>query len=75
MKTKYKFIQFIFVDKTEKTSIWNCYNLKSGDRIGRVKWYCTWRQYCFLPENETVYSRGCLCDINNFIEQLMDDRK
>ena len=39
--------------------------------IGVIRWYPQWRQYCFFPTEGTVYSKGCLKDIANFIENQM----
>jgi len=70
MRTAYKYINFIKVADKPKTSVWHC-NSNSGDYIiGIVKWNPGWRQYCFFPENETVFSNGCMQDISNFIVEL-----
>ncbi|HSA75498.1 MAG TPA: hypothetical protein VLE21_04850 [Candidatus Nitrosocosmicus sp.] len=39
--------------------------------LGSVKWYPQWRQYCFFPKGNRVFSNGCMNDINNFIKKLM----
>ncbi len=75
MKTKYKYIHFEEVDSTgKKTSVWQCANNKSFSYLGIVKWYGPWRQYCFFPFENTIFNKGCLEDINDFITQLMDER-
>lgn len=43
--------------------------------IGEIKWYSQWRQYCFFPDEETIYSVGCLKEINDFINRLMEEKK
>ena len=76
MKTKYKYIHFKQIpDQKKKTSIWRCLNNKSLVHLGIIKWYAPWRQYCFTPYQNTVFNKGCLEDINDFITQLMEDRK
>lgn len=76
MKTKYKYIHFEEADSTEKvTSVWDCLNNTSVFTLGMIKWYPGWRQYCFMPIGKTVFNKGCLEDINDFITQLMDERK
>jgi len=75
MKTRYKYINFAKVSETPKTSVWACNNNSSGDLLGRVGWYPGWRQYCFLPTPETIFSTGCMEDICDFIKQLHDERK
>lgn len=62
-----KYIQFDLVEQKPKTSVWAVRNIKSQSIIGYIKWYCAWRQYCFFPETETLYSAGCLQDIINFM--------
>lgn len=75
MKTKYKYINFELLEKREKTSIYICLSNKSRDSLGLIKWYGPWRQYCFFPSPNTIFNRGCNTDINDFITQLMDERK
>ena len=71
MKTKYEFIHFDLIEKKAKTFVIGCYNnSRSGELLGRVKWYPFWRQYCFFPTTKAVYSASCLDDISHFIKQL-----
>lgn len=62
-----KYIQFDLVEQRIKTSIWAVRNIKSQMIIGYIKWKPTWRQYTFEPLLDTVYSKGCLQDIIDFI--------
>ena len=79
MKNNYEYIHFeklIDLSSTpKKTSTWLCKNNKSDDALGLVKWYGPWRQYCFYPESQTIFNKGCMLDIVSFIDQLMDERK
>lgn len=43
--------------------------------LGRISWYGTWRQYTFSPSFETIWNKDCLKDIQDFLQQLMDERK
>lgn len=66
----YKYITITLIHKKSKTNIYAVTN-KSGDYdIGCIKWYAPWRQYCFFPGEDTVYSKGCLDDIGDFIDKL-----
>ena len=65
-----KFIEFNLVEQKKKTSIYAVRNIKSQSIIGWIKWYGAWRQYCFFPEPETIYSDGCLKDIIDFIREI-----
>lgn len=74
MKTKYKYIHFVETRLLSQTSIYECRNNKSGETIAKIKWYSVWVQYCFFPEQFSVYNLGCLNDIANFMEQLKELR-
>jgi hypothetical protein len=76
MKTNYKYIAFNehFTD-SKKTKLFVVVNKSSITGIGCIKWYAPWRQYCFFPNEGTVYSAGCLDDISDFIGSLMAERK
>lgn len=72
MKTRYKYIHFVETRKLPKTKVYACVNNNSNERIGLLKWHGAWRQYCFFPEFNTVYSLGCLNDIAEFMRQLRE---
>jgi len=76
MKTKYRYIRFIQVPKEGRiASVWYCRDSKSDGTIGTVSWDGGWRQYCFFPRSDTMFSSGCLADIQDFIGQLMAARR
>jgi len=75
---KYKYIEFLKVGTSAsgKTSRWICQNINSGDDLGEVVWYGSWRQYCFLPDEGAIFSADCLADIQDFLskaKQLHDE--
>lgn len=70
----YKFIHFRIFEEKEKTNVYICCNNKSGGKLGFIKWHGPWRQYCFFPECDTVFNKGCLNDVNDFIKHLMNER-
>ncbi len=41
-----------------------------GLRLGEVRWYGAFRQYCFYPEKDTMFSKGCLELVNNFLDKV-----
>lgn len=57
-----------------KTYIYECFNISENERIGFVKWYPAFRQYCFYPEENTIFAQSCLEDIIDFIDQVHDER-
>ena len=79
MKSKaYEYILIVEredVDPKKKTQEFSVRNKKSFDILGHIKWYSSWRQYCFIPCGDTVFSGGCLSDIINFLSLLKEERK
>jgi len=74
MKTHYQFIHFEQKAETKTTYCWSCKNNKNGAQLGEVRWYPQWRQWCYFPTIEAVYSADCLKDIQDFIGQLKGDK-
>jgi len=74
---EYKYLYFVKLASNTKTSVWSCQNKSSGTKLGIVKWYGAWRQYCYCPSCNLlgVYSAGCLDDISDFIKTAMQDRQ
>lgn len=63
----------VFDDTPEgkKTKIYHlCSQKNELTHLGQIKWYGPWRQYCFFPEDETVFNKTCLKDIMCFLEKL-----
>lgn len=69
------YIIMVEVEKKPKTSVYEVRTKNDGFVLGIIKWYGPWRQYCFFPSEETLWSRGCLQEIIDFIEKIMSDRK
>ena len=53
----YLCFKLIEAPKNFVTKIWNVNGLYSGDCLGIVKWYPSWRRYCFFPKEGTVWER------------------
>lgn len=68
----YEFISISWAGSSPsgKTQRYVVTNNRSGGTIGVIKWFGRWRQYVFFPSPETIYSRGCLRDIADFMESL-----
>lgn len=73
-RKEYEFIRFVEAPQTGTTTRWDCWSHRDGD-LGQVHWYGAWRQYCYFPSENTVFSAGCLKDITDFIKWLMDERR
>jgi len=65
-----KYMIFELVSNAGKTEIWNVRARRTGDLLGQIKWFGRWHQYCFYPERDTVFNRGCLEEITFRVEQL-----
>jgi hypothetical protein len=71
---EYKYIVFksdneIFQERKKRPD-YECRNKKDGTLLGLLCWCAAWRQYCYYPETNTMYSQGCLEDIADFIKNL-----
>ena len=76
MKTQYKYIHFKVIEEKPRTKVWGVFNNKEPDEpMATIEWYGAWRQYCFFPAPDMVFSQGCLEGVNDFIRQLMEARK
>lgn len=58
-----------------KTKVIHVVNRHHENVIGVIKWYGSWRQYCFFPTSDTVWNTGCLVDVQDVIQKLMQDRR
>ena len=67
------YIEYMLIGTRPKTNIYGVFSKSSGDRLGIIKWYASWRQYCFFPELDTVWSKGCLNEVNYLIEKFMNE--
>jgi len=73
------YIEFTELLTTRKTELWEVRAKRSsvflGVILGYIKWYGPWRQYCFHPSHETVFSSGCQDEISAKIKSMMDARR
>jgi len=71
-----EYLHFEELERKTKTKLFAIKNKLSGLVLGSVKWYAPWRRYCFFPTHANlVFDAGCLSEINNFINKLMEERK
>lgn len=70
-----KYLVFILTEEKPKTFVWDVCTKTYLDTIGEIRWYAQWRQYCFFPEYDCVFSGGCLREIVNFMDEQMEGRK
>ena len=72
--------RFFRVDEQERrpgrrTREYRVVNVRSGDVIGAIRWYAPWRQFCFFPTADTVWSAGCLADLQDALRKADARRK
>ena len=72
MKPEYKYIYFQEELAKTKTKKYILRSKDDGSVLGVVKWYASWRKYCFFPDSGLlVFCSRCLADIQDFINNLM----
>jgi hypothetical protein len=72
---EYKYIQMELDEEKPKTQVFDVM-AKNGDiTLGQIKWYPHWRQYTFFPSMDTIFSRGCMEDINDFLRFIQKEKK
>jgi len=59
---------------TRKTGMWRVESRNHGFLLGMIQWNGQWRQYCFFPEVQTVWSEGCLRDLADFMKSIKSYR-
>lgn len=70
---KNKYLIFKIIGHTPKTKIVEVQSKLHGYKLGIIKWYGAWWQYVFYPEKETLYSKGCMEDIIEYIKGLKNE--
>lgn len=58
---------------SRKTRTWTVYGLHNERHLGNIGFYGRWRQFVFYPEVGTLFNKGCLSDINTFMEDAYRD--
>jgi len=74
-KLKSEYMEAFPIEKKPKTWIYGVVSHRWGDKLGLVRWYAPWRQYCFFPENGTIFNPTCMGAIIQFIKDLMKERR
>jgi len=72
---KGEYFSSVWYESKPKTGVWLLYSNHWKKGLGFIKWYAPWRQYCFFPDTGTIWSKGCLKEINDYINQLMEAHK
>jgi len=56
------------------TQVWNVAASDNGEALGQVRWYPSWRRYCFYPKAGTIFDADCLAEIATFCSLKTKDR-
>jgi hypothetical protein len=72
MKTRFQFIHFDEQVAKEPTihPAYTCRNNKSGETLAEILWDSAWRCYIMRVRPYTIWSMGCLEDVQAFVQQL-----
>lgn len=70
-----KHIKFSVVKELPKTKVYQVISTEGDIPLGIIKWYPSWRQYCFFPYSTSLYSWDCLQEITDKIKELKEERK
>jgi hypothetical protein len=55
------------------TQTWSV--LSAASCLGEVRWFSSWRRYCFFPNPGTVFDAACLGEITFFCASETDKQK
>jgi hypothetical protein len=53
---------------TGKTQHFDVVNRRAEFLLGQIRWYGAWRQYCFFPNHDGIFNKGCLDTIAEFCD-------
>jgi hypothetical protein len=52
-----------------KTRVIEVRSRHRGDLLGVIRWWGPWRQYVFEPAGPSIYSAGCLADVQTALKE------
>jgi hypothetical protein len=70
------FLSFIEVkpDRPRKTPLIAVLSARTQTTLGMIRWYGAWRTFVFEPEPNTIWSDGCMTEIQTRIRELLAAR-
>ena len=72
---KFEYIHIMLIERGDKTNKYSIRNNKTEECLGFLKWYAPWKQYCFYPEEGTIWNSSCLDDIGKVVRFLNNAHK
>lgn len=70
-----EYVKFRLNDRKPRTNVYDVLSINGDMVLGTIQWYAPWRQYCIYPDEETLWSIGCLQQIRLFIGKMMVEQK
>lgn len=43
--------------------------------LGQIRWFSSWRKFCFYPNMDTIWDNKCLCEVVEFLDTINKDYK
>ena len=68
-------LSFHVEEQKPKTVVVGVHNRLTGERIGKIAWYGPFRAYVLYPNEDTVWSAGCLAEAVVEIDRMMVERR
>lgn len=69
------YIDYVLVEEKPKTDVYAIFARSTLAELGIIQWHAPWRQYCFFPVENTIWSKGCLNEVNALLNKFMDEWK
>jgi hypothetical protein len=63
------------IETRPKTAVYGVFSKHDATKLGVIKWFGPWRQYCFFSMDVAVFSSGCFQDLVKFLDSLNQARK
>jgi hypothetical protein len=70
-----KYMLARFLEARPKTAVYGVFSKHHGDKLGVIKWFGPWRQYCFFSMDVAVFSSSCFQDVAKFLDSLNKARQ
>ena len=65
----YLALRYIAPSPSGKTHTF-CVENHRGETLGGIQWYGAWRQYVFYPNPGTIWSAGCLAEVQKLLADI-----
>ena len=70
-----KYMVARLIEAKPKTDVYAVLSAHHGDKLGIIKWFGPWRQYCYFSMDVAVFSAGCFRDLSMFLILLNVEHK